>query len=125
MRATLTLTLVALACLAGTASAAPPDRLEVRANRYLFGQAPDWLDRGHVVYHDPVGRDEGADGQVHIYRARLDGRGRRCLTCGLHGPNQVPAVRPGGRWILFHSWNGHAVGSAAPGSAASARTCGR
>ncbi len=109
MRATLTLTLVALACLAGTASAAPPDRLEVRANPYLFGQAPDWLDRGHVVYHDPVGRDEGADGQVHIYRARLDGRGRRCLTCGLDGPNQVPVVRPGGRWILFHSWNGRAV----------------
>lgn len=97
------LALAAVACLPAPASA---DRLEVRANPYVFGQAADWLDGRHVVYHDPVGRDEGGDGQVQIYSATLAGRGRRCLTCGLDGPNQVPVVRPGGRWILFHSWNG-------------------
>ncbi len=97
------LALAAVACLPAPASA---DRLEVRANPYVLGQAADWLDGRHVVYHDPVGRDEGGDGQVQIYSATLAGRGRRCLTCGLDGPNQVPVVRPGGRWILFHSWNG-------------------
>ena len=115
------LALAAVACLPAPASA---DRLEVRANPYVFGQAADWLDCRHVVYHDPVGRDEGGDGQVQIYGATLAGRGRRCLTCGLDGPNQVPVVRPGGRWILFHSWNGRVARSAAPASAASARTSG-
>ena len=38
-----------------------------------------------------------------------------CLTCGLDGPNQVPVARPGGDWILFHSWNGHGVRVAGPG----------
>ena len=87
----------------------------MRPNPFLFGQAPDWLDARTVVYHDPTGRDEGGDGQVQIWRARLDGRARRCLTCGLDGPNQVPAVRPGGRWILFHSWSGHSARLGGPG----------
>ena len=95
-----------LAAIAVWPGAASADRLEVRANPYVLGQAADWLDKRHVVYHDPVGRDEGGDGGVHIYSATLTGRGRRCLTCGLDGPNQVPVVRPGGRWILVHSWNG-------------------
>ena len=100
---------------AGAAVAAPGGDLRVRPNAFLFGQAPDWLDSKTVVYHDPAARDEGGDGQVQIWRARLDGSARRCLTCGLQGPNQVPAVRPGGRWILFHSWSGHAAKLGGPG----------
>src|ERR1019366_752638 len=47
-----------------------------------------------------------------------------CLTCELDGPstpgaasipNMVPAVRPQGDWILFHSWMGHHLTLGAPG----------
>lgn len=78
---------------------------------FTVGQAPDWLDSRTVVYH---ARQPG--GEIQIVRSALDGRGRRCLTCGLAGPNQVPVVQPrGGRWILFHSWSGHRVRVGGPG----------
>jgi Tol biopolymer transport system component len=109
--------LAGVSAAAPAAATTPPGRadLRVRPNPFLVGQAPDWLDGRTVVYHDPTGRDEGGDGQVQIWRARLNGSARRCLTCGLPGPNQVPAVRPGGRWILFHSWSGHAARLGGPG----------
>src|SRR5262245_35169679 len=84
-------------------------------NPYLIGQAPDWLDDAHVVWHDPMTRDEDADGQVQVYSSTLDGAEKVCLTCGLPGPNQVPVVQPHGEWILFHSWNGHSVKVGSPG----------
>jgi hypothetical protein len=84
-------------------------RFVTEQNPFVLGQAMDWLDRDHVVWHEASGRDEDGDGQVHVHRSRLDGTERVCLTCGLDGPNQVPVVQPGGDWILFHSWNGHAV----------------
>jgi hypothetical protein len=87
----------------------------VETNPYLIGQAPDWLDETHVVWHEPAGRDEGGDGQIQIYRSRLDGAEKACLTCGLQGPNQVPVVQPHGEWIIFHSWVGHSVRIGGPG----------
>jgi hypothetical protein len=84
-------------------------RFVTESNPFVLGQAMDWLDREHVVWHEAVGRDEDADGQMNIYRSRLDGTEKACLTCGLDGPNQVPVVQPRGDWILFHSWNGHDV----------------
>jgi hypothetical protein len=87
----------------------------VETNPYLIGQAPDWLDQEHVVWHDPAIRDEGGDGQIQIYSSTLDGHDKVCLTCGLKGPNQVPVVQPHGDWILFHSWNGHSVTVGSPG----------
>src|SRR5262249_48345132 len=66
----------------------------VDTNPFLLGQAADWLDETHVVWQDPVTRDEGGDGQIQIYRSTLDGQGKTCLTCGLDGPNQVPVVQP-------------------------------
>ena len=87
----------------------------VETNPFVIGQAADWLDRTHVVWHEPLGRDEGGDGEVQIYRSTLDGAEKACLTCGLDGPNQVPVVQPHGNWILFHSWNGHTVRIGAPG----------
>ena len=81
----------------------------VEPNAFVVGQAADWLDRRHVVWHEPLVRDEGGDHQVQIYRSTLDGGEKVCLTCGLDGPTQVPVVQPHGDWILFHSWNGHAV----------------
>ena len=56
-----------------------------------------------------------ASDAVQIYRSTLDGAEKVCLTCGLPGPNQVPVVQPHGRWILFHSWNGHSIRVGAPG----------
>jgi len=90
-------------------------RFVVDTNPFLLGQASDWLDERHVVWHDPIIRDEDGDGQTHIYRSALDGTEKVCLTCGLDGPNQVPVVQPHGRWILFHSWNGHSFRLGAPG----------
>lgn len=87
----------------------------VDTNPYLIGQASDWVDETHVVWHDPIVRDEDADGQTQIYRSTLDGADKVCLTCGLPGPNQVPVVQPHGEWILFHSWNGHTTRIGGPG----------
>jgi len=87
----------------------------VDTNPLLLGQASDWVDERHVVWHDPIIRDEDGDGQTHIYRSTLDGAEKVCLTCGLDGPNQVPVVQPHGRWILFHSWNGHSFRLGGPG----------
>ena len=85
------------------------DRFETEQNRYLLGQAPDWLDARRVVFHDPFLRDDDADNQIHIHRSTLGGKRRVCLTCGLEGPHQVPVVQSRGKWILFHSWNGHSI----------------
>jgi hypothetical protein len=106
------LAVAGVGALAATAAALPRagETFAVERNGYLVGQAPDWLDAGHVVFfHDPFLRDDGSDGQIQIHRATLRGKRRTCLTCGLDGPNQVPVIQPGGRWILFHSWNGHHV----------------
>ena len=92
-----------------------PRRFVVDSNPYVLGQAMDWVDQRHVVWHDPLVRDEDGDGAVQIYRSTLDGGEKVCLTCGLAGPNQVPVVQPHGRWILFHSWNGHALTIGSPG----------
>lgn len=90
-------------------------RFVVDVNPFTIGQAPDWLDRTHVVWQDPAGRDEDGDGEIQIYRSALDGTEKVCLTCGMDGPNQVPVVQPHGQWILFHSWNGHDVKIGSPG----------
>src|SRR5262245_8922196 len=82
----------------------------VEVNPFTIGQAPDWLDRTHVVWQDLAD-----DGEIQIYRSGLDGTDRACLTCGLEGPNQVPVVQPHGQWILFHSWNGHDLKIGSPG----------
>lgn len=102
--------LVALAAAIGAPVApAVAGTFEIERNGYLLGQAPDWLDRTNVVFHDPFLRDLDSDGQIQIHRSTLAGKRRKCLTCGLEGPNQVPVVQPGGKWILFHSWNGRRI----------------
>jgi WD40-like Beta Propeller Repeat len=110
LRLGLALTL-ATAALVGTGTAeARAGGFVTKVNRFTVGQAADWLDRAHVVYHA-----KAANGEAQIFRATLGGAQRRCLTCGLAGPNQVPVVQPHGRWILFHSWHGHAVKVGSPG----------
>ncbi len=109
---------VAARALAGDADAQAARgarRFVVDAAPVLLGQAVDWLDDEHVVWQDPTTRDEDGDGEIQIHRSTLDGTEKVCLTCGLAGPNQVPVVQPHGRWILFHSWSGHAVKIGSPG----------
>lgn len=101
--------------LLATAAAAGDRAFVVETNPYVLGQAVDWLDHDEVVWHDPFVRDEDGDGAFQIYRSRLDGGDKQCLTCGHPAPNQVPVVRPGGDWILFHSWAGHTITVGAPG----------
>jgi hypothetical protein len=60
---------------------------------------------GRVVF----GKDFRTGDGTQVYIANQDGRGLRCLTCGQPAPNNVPAVRPQGDWILFHSWRGHHI----------------
>jgi hypothetical protein len=108
--------LVALAVIAAPVDGAERGRRFVRnQNAYVLGQAMDWLDRTHVVWHDPMIRDEDGDEQVNIYSSTLDGGEKRCLTCGLPGRHQVPVVQPNGNWILFHSWSGHSITIGGPG----------
>ncbi len=86
------------------------ERFVVRPNPYTLGQAPDWLDSRHVVFQEKT-----PDGDRQVFRSTLTGDGKKCLTCGLSGPNQVPVVQPHGNWILFHSFHGHAVRIGSPG----------
>ncbi|HEY3844872.1 MAG TPA: hypothetical protein VGL48_16600 [Acidimicrobiales bacterium] len=78
---------------------------------YAFGQAPVFLPGGQVLFGQDFGRGAG----TQIYRSNQDGSGLTCLTCELKAPNSVPAVRPQGDWILFHSWMGHAITLGSPG----------
>src|SRR4051794_17420357 len=99
---------VVIACLWAQGAAAADD-FRVVTNTYTFGQAPDWMPDGRVVFHDDFG-----DGQ-QVYVSRLDGRGRKCLTCDMPAPNMVAVAQPGGKRILFHSSQGHNLNVGAPG----------
>ncbi|HEV7734394.1 MAG TPA: hypothetical protein VGR62_19630 [Candidatus Binatia bacterium] len=107
--------LLAMATLLATGVAHADRDFVLEPNPFVLGQAVDWLDATHVVWHDSFVRDEDADGEFNIYRSRLDGSEKVCLTCSLEGRDQVPVVRPGGDWILFHSWHGHPIAIGAPG----------
>ncbi|HEX3796773.1 MAG TPA: hypothetical protein VHV57_19930 [Acidimicrobiales bacterium] len=78
---------------------------------YAFGQAPVFMPGGQVAF----GKDFGHGAGAQVYVANQDGTGLTCLTCELKAPNNVPAVRPQGDWILFHSWMGHDITLGSPG----------
>ncbi|HEY1356765.1 MAG TPA: hypothetical protein VGF21_00525 [Thermoleophilaceae bacterium] len=81
------------------------------SHTYAFGQAPAFMPDGRVV----VGKDFKTGDGIQVYISRKDGSGRRCLTCNLPAPNNVPVPRPQGDWILFHSWRGHHLTIGSPG----------
>ena len=83
----------------------------VTTSSYTFGQAPVFMPDGRVVF----GKDFGAGAGTQVYVANQNGSALRCLTCELKAPNNVPAVRPQGDWILFHSWMGHQITLGSPG----------
>src|SRR3954449_8070185 len=109
-----------LAVLAATLASAAPALAQsaystapytVADHPYTFGQAPVFTPDGSVV----VGKDFKDGNGMQVYHSALDGSGRHCLTCAMPAPNNVPAVRPQGDWILFHSWNGHHLTVGSPG----------
>lgn len=89
-----------------------------KANPYAYGQAPVFMPNGKQVV---FGNDFRSGHSNQVYIASFPaGRGLRCLTCtgpgsGSSNVNGVPAVRPQGDWILFHSWRGHAFTFGSPG----------
>jgi Tol biopolymer transport system component len=90
-----------------------------------FGQAPVFMPGRRVAF----GQDFKQGDKNQVYVENWNGTGLKCLTCAgdpvQNDPNNVngvPAVRPGGDWILFHSWRGHyvTIGSAGYGGMGSA-----
>jgi hypothetical protein len=75
-------------------------RFSVEQNSYTFGQDPTWTRRGDVL-----SQELGGSGILQVYRSKLDGSARYCVTCGkTRGPNGFAAERPQGGWILFCSY---------------------
>jgi hypothetical protein len=71
-----------------------------RANSFTFGQTPSFTARGNVLSNQ-----DDRFGIEQVWRSNLNGSHLRCLTCGqLEGSNGFAEERPGGGWILFHSW---------------------
>lgn len=110
---------VALIGVAATLSCAPAARAYVpyatapfsaSTLKHTFSQAPAFMPDGRIVDSENL----GANG-VQVYVSNEDGSARRCLTCTLKGPNQVPQPRPQGDWVLFHSWAGHSITLGGPG----------
>lgn len=91
------------------------DPFTVTHSDYAFGQAPVFMPDGRVVFAKDF--HAGAGQQVYV-SAGLDGSDLRCVTCGAGAPaapNGVPAVRPQGDWILFHSWDQRVFRIGSPG----------
>jgi Tol biopolymer transport system component len=87
-------------------------------NKYAYGQAPVFMPTGRQMV---FGNDfkQGDSNQVYIADYPT-GAGLKCLTCSgpdtsVNNINGVPAVRPQGDWILFHSWRGRHVTFGSPG----------
>jgi len=85
-----------LAAAALPLAACAPARAAIRTHPYTFGQAPVFLRDGSVLF----GKDFRDGNGTQVYRTALDGSGRRCLTCDMPAPNNVPAPRPQGDWVL-------------------------
>ncbi len=116
------------ACAVIAAAVAPPATAQtlnyatapfrVTTNAYAFGQAPVFMPDGRSVV---FGKDFRQGQGNQVYRADFpSGHALRCLTCtgpgsGTENVNGVPAVRPQGDWILFHSWRGHHLTIGSPG----------
>lgn len=103
----LALALLALTATTAASASAPAQPgpyfsapFQVHANSYTFGQTPTWTDNGEIL-----SQELDRSGILQVYRSRLNGADRRCLTCGkTPGPNGFAAEQPHGGWILFCSY---------------------
>ena len=89
----------------------------VSTHPYAFGQAPVFMPDGKRVL---FGKDFRQGQKNQVYIANFNGSNLECLTCTGPGSstdnvNGVPAVRPQGDWVLFHSWRGHYMTIGSPG----------
>ena len=91
---------------------------EAHTHKVTYGQAPVFMPDGRVVF----GQDYKQGEHNQVYMQNWDGSGLTCLTCKgdpvANDPNDVngvPAVRPQGDWIIFHSWRGHYMTIGSPG----------
>jgi hypothetical protein len=123
LAATIVLGLAAPGVASATWHYAQP--FSVKTNPVAFGQAPVFMPDGRVLF----GQDykQGAKNQVYI--EGFNGGARACLTCSdvpdpgggnssgsdPNNVNGVPAVRPQGDWVIFHSWRGHYMTIGSPG----------
>ncbi len=102
----------------GAASAASPligpyfsAPFRVTKLRDAFGHGVSWATNGQVL-----STRFDRSGQEQIYRASLNGRNERCLTCAtVPGPSGLPQPRPQGDWILFESYGEQPVHVGDPG----------
>jgi Tol biopolymer transport system component len=103
-RKALTLSILTATLSFGANAAAAPGpyfgaSFHAQRNPVTFGQTPSWATDGGVLSNEP---DRAGVRQVYV--SRLNGAGRRCLTCGrLAGPSGFPRERPQGDWVLFCS----------------------
>jgi hypothetical protein len=123
MRKTVMLASAAVICLASGLLPSTPagallgrdpyanDPYTVTTDATTFGQAPVFMPDGRVVY----GKNFKQGAGTQVYMSNQDGSGLTCLTCALGSTNNVPAVRPQGDWILFHSWIGRRITLGSPG----------
>lgn len=91
---------VALALLSLGAGSASADSFVTEENAFTVNQAPTWTPDGMgLLYYDV----DATTNRNQIFRAKLDGTGQQCLTCGALGDNQFAHYTPSGDWIYFHS----------------------
>jgi Tol biopolymer transport system component len=108
-----TTALLAAMALAGSPQPGPyfSAPFKVRANSYSFGQAPTWTRDGGVL-----SQEDDRHGIQQVWRSRLDGSRKRCLTCGrVKGSNGFSEERPQGDWVMFCSWAKAPVHLGGPG----------
>jgi Tol biopolymer transport system component len=111
--ASVPLALALVLLLAAAAPAAAAERRFVTTkNPFTVNQAPAWTPDGRgLIFYDV----DPSTNRNQIFRARLDGSQRECLTCGAPGDNQFAHYHPSGEWITFHSNRNKQVHVFAPG----------
>jgi Tol biopolymer transport system component len=102
---------IALALVAAAPGPYFSKPFEVHSNSHDFGQAPAWTRDGGVL-----SQEDDRSGIQQVWRSRLDGSRRRCLTCGrLSGSSGFAEERPQGDWVMFCSWARSPVHLGGPG----------
>jgi Tol biopolymer transport system component len=102
---------IALAVVAAAPGPYFSKPFEVHANSHDFGQAPTWTRDGGVL-----SQEDDSSGIQQVWRSRLDGSRKRCLTCGrLSGSSGFAEERPQGDWVMLCSWAKSPIHLGGPG----------
>src|SRR5436190_2023505 len=102
---------IALAVVAAAPGPYFSKPFEVHAHSHDFGQAPTWTRDGGVL-----SQEDDRSGIQQVWRSRLDGSRKRCLTCGrTSGSSGFAEERPQGDWVMFCSWTNSPIHLGGPG----------